>query len=95
MRGRETGIHWNTGDSLAEVVTADYNFQKHIKSAAKKYEEIIIDQEPCEENDYYMCALVPITFINFKVKTTRNYTPEQREKRRQQMQKINKQKYAK
>lgn len=92
MRGRETGIHWNAGDNIAEVVTADYNLQQQIRKAARKYKDIIIDQEPCEENECYMCALIPIDFINFKKKTTRNYTPEQRKKRSEQKKLINERK---
>ena len=89
MQTKETSIYWHNGDNVAEIITADYNFQKHIKSVAKKYKEVVIDAEPCKENDYYLQALIPVEFIQFKHKTKRNYNPEQRKKRSEQMKKIN------
>lgn len=89
MKSRENEIHWNTSDNLAELVISDVNMQRRIKKAAKKYHEIIIDSEPCEENNYCLFALVPIDFIGFKQKAKRNYTPEQIKKRSEQIKKIN------
>ena len=89
MKSKENEIHWKTSDNLAELVISDVNMQKHIKKVAKKYNEIIIDSEPCKDNNYCLFALIPIDFIMFKQKAKRNYTPEQKKKRSEQMQKIN------
>ena len=89
MKSRENSIFWKRGDNLAELVISDVNMQKHIKKAAKKYDKIIIDAEPDEDNDYCLLALVPVDCIQFKIKSKRNYTPEQKKKRSEQMQKIN------
>ena len=86
-----TGIHWFKGDDTAEITTADRQFMARIRDLAKSNKDIFIDQEPCKDNGGFMLALIPIELLlpEPKEKITRNYTPEQRKKRSEQMRKIN------
>jgi hypothetical protein len=92
MEYRANSFYWRANDNLAEFVVSDVNMQRHIRKAAKKYTDIIIDEEPSEENDYCMLGLIPTEFIQFRVKTTKQFSPEERQKRSEQMRKINEQK---
>lgn len=86
-----TGIHYFMDDEIAEITTADRKLMERIRSAAKKHRGIVIDQEPCIDNGGFMLALVPIKLLlaEPKPKIKRQYTPEQIEKRKEQMRKIN------
>ena len=95
MEYRANSFYWSANDNLAEFVISDVNMQRHIRKAAKIYTDIVIDEEPKEENNYCMLGLIPIELIHFRVKTKRNFTPEQRQKRSEQMKKINAQKHTK
>ena len=92
MQYRANSFYWDAKDNLAEFVVSDVNMQRHIRKAAKKYSEIVIDEEPSEENDYCMIGLIPTELIQFKVRAKRNFSPEQRQKRSEQMKLINKNK---
>lgn len=91
-----TGIHYFKGDETAEITTADKKFMARIR-ALSKHEGVVIDQEPCVDNGGFMLALVPIELLlaEPKPKTKRQYTEEQRQKRAEQMRKLNALKYAK
>jgi hypothetical protein len=86
-----TGIHYFMGDDIAEVTTADKDLMARIRNAAKRNKDIVIDQEPSIDNGGFMLALVPVNLFipEQKEKAKRNYTPEQRKKRSEQMRKIN------
>ena len=94
MEYRANSFYWNANDNLAEFVISDVNMQRHIRKAARKFKDIIIDEEPNEENDHCMLGLIPTDFIQFRVKTKRQFSPEERQKRSEQMKKINEQKKA-
>ena len=55
-----TGIHWFSGDSTAEITTADKTLMTKIRKLAKVCEDVVIDQEPCKDNGGFMLALVPV-----------------------------------
>ena len=93
-----TGIHYFKGDETAEVTTADKALMARIRNAAESCKDVVIDQEPSADNGGFMLALIPIELIlpeQKKEKVKRNYTPEQRLKRSEQMRKINEQRKAK
>lgn len=95
MKSRENSFYWRADDNLAEFVISDVNMQRHIRKVSKKYPDIVIDEEPNEDNNYCMIGLIPIEFFQFRIKTKRQFTPEERKKRSEQMRKINKLKKAK
>ena len=90
-----TGIHYFKDDETAEITTADKELMARIR-ALSKCKGVVIDQKPSKDNGGFMLALVPIKYLlaEPKQKTKRNYTPEQRKKRAEQMRKINEQKKA-
>lgn len=92
MDYKTNSFYWSANDNLAEFIVSDVNMQRHIRKAAKTYTDIVIDEEPSKENDYCMIGLIPTELIQFKVKTKRNFSPEQRQKRSEQMKLINKNK---
>lgn len=89
MDYKANSFYWSANDNLAEFVVSDVNMQRHIRKAAKTYADIVIDEEPSEENDFCMIGLIPTELIQFRVKTKRNFSPEQRKKRAELMRKIN------
>ena len=92
MEYRANSFYWSANDNLAEFVVSDVNLQRHIKKAARKYSEIIIDEQPNEDNDYCLIGLMPIEFIHFRQKMKRQFSPEERQKRSEQMKLINEKK---
>jgi hypothetical protein len=90
-----TGIHYFKGDDTAEITTADKELMSRIR-ALSKCKGVVIDQEPSKDNGGFMLALVPVKYLlaEPKQKTKKNYSPEQRRKRAEQMRKINEQKKA-
>lgn len=88
-----TGIHYFKGDTTAEITTADRELMARIRALSKR-KGVVIDQEPSKDNGGFMLALVPIKYLlaEPKPKTKRNYTPEQRQKRAEQMRKMNEEK---
>lgn len=54
-----TGLFWVNGDETIEVTTADRNFMSQIRKLSKVNSDVVIDQEPNQENGGFMLALIP------------------------------------